>query len=428
MWSSSTLPARAIKFQSLTHINQAFAWPNPDGSIASNDVNVDTALINTTHRAGRKILLSFGGAGTTQTANFASVSSDSVLRKTFINNVVARLAAYRYDGADLDWEGPANRADKANEVMLVRELRTAFLNADTSWLITMAIGPSNWSGQWRDFTSLLQYIDWFNVMEYDFHGSWSAIAGHNAPLSLGTDPISDPDYLSIEQSIQYLTVTRAIPKSKLTLGIPFYGKQFGTSTLYTSYVGEQDLAYRDVVSSVQNGSWTYSWDSGSKAPYYTSVSLQKLITFDDTASIAIKCQYARNQGLSGVMIWEISQDLIAQSQPLLDVVGMQMMTTSVQSDQAVNSRPTGFALSENYPNPFNPSTTIRYQLPVASNVSIKVFDVLGREVATLINEYKNAGTGFIQFDASRYQLGSGVFFYRIQAGAFVQTKKMILVK
>jgi len=428
MWATTTLPVSAIKFQSLTCVNHAFAWPNMDGTIATYDATIDTALIDATHRASRKILLAFGGAGTTQTANFAAVVADSSLRRAFINNVVARLSSSHYDGADLDWEGPSSQADKMNEVTFVRELRAAFQTTDTSWLITMAIGASNWSGQWRDFASLVPYVDWFNAMEYDFHGSWSAVAGHNAPLFIGSDPASDPDYLSIDQSVQYLAVTRGIPKSKLNLGIPFYGKQFGTSALYTSYTGEQDLAYRDIISTVQTGSWSYTWDIGSDAPYYTSVSPPKIITFDDTVSIAEKCQYVKSQRLSGVMIWEISQDVIGQSQPLMDIVGEEMVTTFVAQGPNGDAVPTGFSLYDNYPNPFNPTTIIRYQIPAGSNVSIRVFDMLGREVGTLLNEYKNAGIGFVQFDASRYHISSGVYFYRIQAGQYVQTKKMILVK
>jgi len=69
MWERTNMPASSVKYNSLTHIIHAFAWPNADGSISSDDDVVDTALINTTHRAGRKILLSIGGAGTTQTEN-----------------------------------------------------------------------------------------------------------------------------------------------------------------------------------------------------------------------------------------------------------------------------------------------------------------------------------------------------------------------
>jgi hypothetical protein len=88
--------------------------------------------------------------------------------------------------------------------------------------------------------------------------------------------------------------------------------------------------------------------------------------------------------------------------------------------------PKQFALEQNYPNPFNPTTTISYQLPVASQVSLKVYDVLGREVMTLVNGRQDAGAYNFNFNAS--ELSSGVYFYRLQSGNFVQTKKMMLVK
>jgi len=90
--------------------------------------------------------------------------------------------------------------------------------------------------------------------------------------------------------------------------------------------------------------------------------------------------------------------------------------------------PTDYALAQNYPNPFNPTTTISYQLPTSGNVSLKVYDMLGREVATLANTRQDAGTYTVQFSAANYQLSSGVYFYRLQAGTFVETKKMLLIK
>ena len=85
-----------------------------------------------------------------------------------------------------------------------------------------------------------------------------------------------------------------------------------------------------------------------------------------------------------------------------------------------------FKLEQNYPNPFNPSTTISWQLPVDAFVSLKVYDVLGNEVASLANEDKAAGSYQTEFDASN--LSSGTYFYRLEAGSFVETKKMILLK
>ncbi len=88
--------------------------------------------------------------------------------------------------------------------------------------------------------------------------------------------------------------------------------------------------------------------------------------------------------------------------------------------------PAGFMLEQNYPNPFNPSTVVAYRLPVGSDVLLKVYDVLGRPVATLVNERQSEGSHSVKFDA--VGLPSGVYFYRLQAGSFVGTKKMILLQ
>jgi hypothetical protein len=88
--------------------------------------------------------------------------------------------------------------------------------------------------------------------------------------------------------------------------------------------------------------------------------------------------------------------------------------------------PISYKLYQNYPNPFNPTTTIKYQIPEISFVTIKVYDVLGSEIATLVNEEKVAANYEIEFNAT--QLPSGVYFYRLQAGSFVETKKMVLLR
>ena len=81
---------------------------------------------------------------------------------------------------------------------------------------------------------------------------------------------------------------------------------------------------------------------------------------------------------------------------------------------------------QNYPNPFNPSTLISYQLPASMYVTLKIFDILGREIKTLVNEQQNAGKHSVQFNASN--LSSGVYFYRIEAGQNTDIKKLLLIK
>jgi hypothetical protein len=88
--------------------------------------------------------------------------------------------------------------------------------------------------------------------------------------------------------------------------------------------------------------------------------------------------------------------------------------------------PTKYALTQNFPNPFNPNTTIKYQIPELSFVTLKIYDVLGSEIITLVNEKKPTGEYEVEFDA--YGLSSGIYFYKLQAGDFIQTKKMVLLR
>jgi hypothetical protein len=100
------------------------------------------------------------------------------------------------------------------------------------------------------------------------------------------------------------------------------------------------------------------------------------------------------------------------------------MITSVPPSLA--GVPEEVSLNQNYPNPFNPSTTISYQLPTQSHVTLKVFDVLGREVATLVNGVEEPGYKSVTFDATK--MSSGLYFYRLTAGSYVDTKKLLLLK
>ncbi len=101
-------------------------------------------------------------------------------------------------------------------------------------------------------------------------------------------------------------------------------------------------------------------------------------------------------------------------------------TLLTATDVEETSIPTKYELNQNYPNPFNPSTVINYQLPEAGNVTLKVYDVIGNEVATLVNEFKQAGVYNAKF--ANVQLSSGVYFYKLQVGSFKAVKKMMLTK
>ncbi len=126
--------------------------------------------------------------------------------------------------------------------------------------------------------------------------------------------------------------------------------------------------------------------------------------------------YRQGVGYAGVSVYENLSGYI--------IDGVKFGTiTSFKDNEKENLR---FELNQNYPNPFNPNTTIKYSIPKAGTVSLKVFNVLGKEVAELVNEIKSAGSYSVNFNA--VNLPSGVYFYCLKAGGFSETRKLLLLK
>jgi hypothetical protein len=148
-----------------------------------------------------------------------------------------------------------------------------------------------------------------------------------------------------------------------------------------------------------------------------------------------------DSGLVGYWRFDMFEDLgvnadgtddvrdLSQSSAHGDAVGeLSLIPSDITTgfNQETTEKPIDFILNQNYPNPFNPSTTIHYQIPELSFVTLKVYDVLGSEVTTLVNEEKSTGTYEIIWYGE--QLPSGVYFYQLKAGSFIETKKMVLMK
>ncbi len=417
-WMKGKLPADRVKFEHITHINHAFAWPRADGSIAAYSEINHPELITATHQAGKKVLISLGGWG--QSDGFAPMAADSTIRRKFIQNLIDYCQARGYDGADFDWEFPQNAVQRANLTTLIRETRQAFSQTHPEWLLTMVAVLSNYSGQWHDYKTLSQDVDWFNMMAYDCHGAWTTHSGHNAPLYA---PATDFDG-SGHQGILYLRNQREIPQEKIHLGLPFYGKECNATRLYGPSSGWTDLEYAAVAPRLQSG-WDYFWDDVAKVPYLLNTNRTKFVTFDDSSSIAGKCTYAKQNGLGGVMIWALGQDVINNAQPLLEAAGRAMASgTSVDSEKSEPAR--GFVLFNNYPNPFNPATTISFNLERDMPVKLSVYDLSGELVAILKHGMANQGRNTITWQATG--CASGVYFCRLEAGRFSEVKKMILAR
>jgi chitinase len=418
-WERYTLPASAMKFEYLTHVNQAFAWPLADGSIAAYSDLLNPALVAGAHQAGRKVLVSLGGAG--QCDGFAPMAKDSVNRATFVRNLVGYMQTNGFDGADLDWETPQNSAERGALLRLVQDLRAAFTAENPEWLLTMAIPPMSWSAGNFDYMGMLPYLDWYNVMNYDTHGSWSAHAGHNCPLY---SPAFDTEG-SIDQSVKYLNGTRGIPRSKLVIGIPFYAKEFSADSLYRPSTGCTDILYKVIPGRIAAG-WRRHWDATSHVPYLTMPSAHRTVCYDDSLSVSDKCAYALANGLGGVMMWALGQDVIGAHQPLLEAIGKAMEGATEVGGETADAVPDAFRLEQNFPNPFNPTTTIRFDLAQGGDVSLVVHDLLGRQVAVLAEGYRDAGSYQVTWNG--HSSASGVYVYVLRTRAFSTARRMLLMR
>ncbi|MEE9450264.1 MAG: T9SS type A sorting domain-containing protein, partial [Ignavibacteriaceae bacterium] len=130
---------------------------------------------------------------------------------------------------------------------------------------------------------------------------------------------------------------------------------------------------------------------------------------------------------TGVVAWGValsgSYAYVADQEDGIYIIQNDLL---VGINEETSFSPGSFLLAQNYPNPFNPTTTINYQISEIGFVALKVFDVLGNEISTLVNEEKPAGSYEVDFDSQG--LSSGIYFYKLQAGNFVETKKMVFLK
>ncbi len=285
----------------------------------------------------------------------------------------------------------------------------------------MAVSAGSWLGQWYDYTFLKTYVDWFGCMTYDFHGEWSGHTGHNSPLfSPGNDQCG-----SVDTACDYLIETRGLPKDKVLIGIPFYGKEFNANRLYAPFTGSvTSYNYAYIKGLIGNG-WTRYWDDVSKVPFLLNNSMTKLMTFDDTVSVRLKCEFVLENNLHGVIIWALGQDLLTFTQPLLETVG-----NSFENYIAVGTcdyENSSFEINlSNYPNPFNSSTNITFFIPYGQKIILEIFDCNGRNVGTLIDSYYDQGYHEFRFDST--QLSTGVYFVKLVHSNRIEVNKLIHLK
>jgi hypothetical protein len=153
-------------------------------------------------------------------------------------------------------------------------------------------------------------------------------------------------------------------------------------------------------------------------------------TFMQTQTPIQRLELVNGLGRTYEYLWELAESEMVLKGCIIDDV-VYGDTTVVSVDDETPNLPTSFKLEQNYPNPFNPSTVISWQSPVGSWQTLKIYDILGNEVVSLVDEYKPAGKYEVEFSVGQnsvLSLSSGIYFYQLRAGSFMQIKKMILMK
>lgn len=213
-------------------------------------------------------------------------------------------------------------------------------------------------------------------------------------------------------------------------------KNFYNNYLKASYIADDansNSAY-GTIESVFSGinfyiGQTYEEDYPDEITAYGGSTLCLKYSTDKGAGILYSGTFGSSTNTGKIIHFGFPLETTADDSKFDDVISKSVDfffgTTSTQNDV---DQITDFQLSQNYPNPFNPSTVISYQLSVNSYVSLKVYDLLGRETATLVNEEQAAGVYEIQFTINDEPLTSGVYFYRLQAGEYTAVRKMLLIK
>jgi chitinase len=320
-FDSPPYSSEQIPYQKLTHIEHAFAalTPAADGTIFIPEGMIEPNLISRAHANGVKVLLSIGGGDGIQGPRFNQMAASETARQNFVANVRTLLTTYGYDGVDIDWEIPG--PDYPECTTLMQELRDGL---PSPWLISMAVTAEPFSYGGYDIPALTPLVDFFNVMTYDFYGTWSGMTGLVSPLL--QDPADPNQNGSVSTSMYIYQTIYGVPVSQLNIGTPFYGYEWdGVDTIWTACPTATCPSYSwnygtYIEQRINKLGWTEGYDPAARAPYLTNSTIPGFITYDGVESTSLKVSYVKSRGFGGVFMWSIDEDYDGTHQDLLDAM------------------------------------------------------------------------------------------------------------
>lgn len=324
-YNGNIVNTSAIAAKKLSHINYAFvdikdnkAWLHHE---ATDTVNFRKLNELKAINPELKILISIGGW--TWSKHFSDAVLTESSNRNFAKSAVEIVSNHHLDGVDIDWEypgmiGDSNRfrpEDKHNYTLMFKYLREELDNLSKQtgkkYFVTTAIGASREFLQHTEMEKAQKYLDFINLMSYDFDNTYDNISSHQSNLYT---PDNMPWIYSADLAINNLRKVGVKP-SKIVMGICFYGK--GVIVKDTANHGLYQIPERRAFgggytrlkdSLVNKKGFVRYWDNVSQAPYLFNADKKMLITYDDEQSVKLKCDYIKKYGLAGAMFWEYFSD------------------------------------------------------------------------------------------------------------------------
>ncbi|MDF2158326.1 glycoside hydrolase family 18 protein [Algoriphagus sp. CAU 1675] len=324
--------ADQIPAEKLTHVNYAFADVK-DGLVMHIDDNKERDSLNflmlnqlKERNPDLKILVSIGGWTRSKGFSDAVLTSESIKKLT--DSGVDFLIKYQLDGLDFDWEypglpgdnNPFRPEDKENFVSMLKSFRAALDSLGQlhgkHYLTTIASGGFRNYLEVNDMAEAQKYLDFVNIMAYDFYTAGDLVTGHHANL-FPNGAKGRSAQTTVEEHMEF-----GVPAEKLVLGVPFYGRMWEKVTpvengLFQTGNFKRGIPFTEIDELLGNPSFTRFWDEKAAAPYLYSAQDSVWITFEDQESMKAKMDFIKANGLAGAMFWELSED---QTGSLLQVI------------------------------------------------------------------------------------------------------------
>lgn len=347
--SAERYPVASIPADRLTHLFYAFARIDDGRCVVSPEAAAHFDALKALRQQHPRLrtLISIGGW---EAGGFSDAAATAESRERFVSSCMAMFFERHrgsFDGVDIDWEFPVyggpkditdRPEDRANMTLLAKEFRRQLDALATShgqderFLVTAALpaGRVQSDGPYDplrsfDLRALGETLDFINLMTYDMGTAFSAVSTFNAPLrEVAQDPLPDRRWNNVEGAVDFY-LEHGVPAGKLVLGVPFYGRGFkvkgdANGGLYQPY-GEPYAAgdWREIRAKLlSDPEWERHWHPVAQAPWLFNRDQRIFVSYEDPRSIGLRAKLAKDRGLGGVFMWELTGDDAAHS--LLDAM------------------------------------------------------------------------------------------------------------